>query len=119
LSENRCGYTFHSNSLTFIINPGNILSTVLGYLNFQEKKSEFEEIFSTVISSLSFSISVLLRCERYAELKYLLLARSSTYMELILLEEALNDLYLILTKIDPNCSEALAKIRQCKTMQQR
>jgi hypothetical protein len=102
-----------------MINPGNILSTVLGYLNFQEKKSEFEENFSTVISSLSSSISVLLRCERYAELKYLLLARSSTYMEIMLLDEALNDLYLILIKIDPNCSDALAKIQQCRTMQQR
>mmetsp|Transcript_21436 Transcript_21436/g.20732 ORF Transcript_21436/g.20732 Transcript_21436/m.20732 type:complete len:318 (+) Transcript_21436:124-1077(+) len=119
LNENRCGYTFHSSLLTFMINPGNILSTVLGYLNFQEKKSEFEENFSTVISSLSSSISVLLRCERYVELKYLLLARSSTYMEIMLLDEALNDLYLILIKIDPNCSDALAKIQQCRTMQQR
>lgn len=119
LKENRCGFTFHSNSFTFMINPGNVLSTVLGYLQFQEKKNEFEEKFSIVISSLSTCISALLQCERFEELKYLLLARSSTYIELLLFEEALNDLNLIIERIDPNCAEALAKIMQCKTIQQK
>lgn len=119
LKENRCGFTFHNNSSSFIINPGNVLSTVLGYLNFQEKKGEFEEKYSILLASLSSCISVLLRFERYEELKYVLLARSSTYIELMLPNEALNDLYLIIDRIDQNCAEALMKIQQCNIIKLR
>lgn len=83
LNVNRCGFTFMKNT-TFMINPGNVLSTVLGYLNFQEKILHFDESCGRIINTLSDSIKVLLECEGFPQLKYLLLARATSYMEVIL-----------------------------------
>ena len=83
LNVNRCGFTFMKNTI-FMINPGNVLSTVLGYLNFQEKILHFDENCGRIINALSDSIKVLLECQGFPQLKYLLLARATSYMEVIL-----------------------------------
>ena len=80
LNVNRCGFTFMKSSI-FMINPGNVLSTVLGYLNFQEKFLHFDENCGRIINALSDSIKVLLECQGFPQLKYLLLARATSYME--------------------------------------
>ena len=83
LNVNRCGFTFMKNSI-FMITPGNVLSTVLGYLNFQEKILHFDESCGRIINTLSDSIKVLFECEGFPQLKYLLLARATSYMEVSL-----------------------------------
>ena len=80
LNVNRCGFTFMKSTI-FMINPGNVLSTVLGYLNFQEKILHFDENCGRIINALSDSIKVLLECQGFPQLKYLLLARATSYME--------------------------------------
>lgn len=83
IEENRCSFTFLDNT-TFMINPGNVLATLCGYLGFQEKKRDFNECVDTVVESLTSTIEVLLKCERYEELKYVLLARATTYIDVSL-----------------------------------
>ena len=80
LNVNRCGFTFFKNS-SFMINPGNVLSTVLGYMSFDERRLDFNVEFTKVIDSLTLSIHVLFQCECYQQLKYVLLARATSYME--------------------------------------
>ena len=83
LNVNRCGFTFLKNSI-FMINPGNVLSTVLGYMAFQERRLDFDSKCSTVIDSVTSSIQVLFHNECYQQLKYVLLARAVSYMEVSL-----------------------------------
>ena len=80
LNVNRCGFTFLKNS-SFMINPGNVLSTVLGYMAFQERKLDFDAKCSLVIDSITSSIQVLFHNECFQQLKYVLLARAVSYME--------------------------------------
>ena len=80
LKVNRCGFTFMKNS-SFMINPGNVLSTVLGYLKFQGRTSDYGVSQSTIIDTLSTSIQLTLHHHGFTQLKYLLLARATSYME--------------------------------------
>jgi Zc3h12a-like Ribonuclease NYN domain len=83
LNVNRCGFTFMKNA-SFMINPGNVLSTVLGHLHFQERISDFGKSQSIIINTLTSTIQVVLQLEGFMQLKYLLLARAASYMEVIL-----------------------------------
>lgn len=80
LNVNRCGFTFLNNS-HFMINPGSVLSTVMGYLAFKERRLDFDANSSAVIDSLTLSIQILYGSKCYQQLKYVLLARSVSYME--------------------------------------
>ena len=82
LNVNRCGFTFMKN-VSFMINPGNVLSTVLGHLHFQERISDFDKNQSIIINTLSNTIQVVLQLQGFMQLKYLLLARAASYMEVI------------------------------------
>ena len=64
-----------------MINPGSVLSTVMGYLAFKERRLDFDANSSAVIDSLTLSIQILYGSKCYQQLKYVLLARSVSYME--------------------------------------
>jgi Zc3h12a-like Ribonuclease NYN domain len=83
LNVNRCGFTFMKNA-SFMINPGNVLSIVLGHLRFQERILDFSKSQSIIINTLTSTIQVVLQLEGFMQLKYLLLARAASYMEVIL-----------------------------------
>eukprot|EP01035_Chromulina_nebulosa_P023466 gene23465-30416_t len=131
IRENRCGYTFVG-SKEFMPNPASKLS-----LSISSKRAAASIV---ALSSLEPSASVsggvtdmLARVEsldvltkaidkmyalrREPELRYLLLARASLYMELCALGQAKSDLFFVLHGFDADDADALNKMRQLELLE--